>query len=295
LNLVPEAEGCCTIREFGRYSDPPGDTGSDVLPWADIKAVTFCGSACLSIGLVSDSAFGRGGPPDVDPTEQWIAYGIVADTDRDGVPDWRYGTDNASDATGGERSWAAHHRWRTDLHTGQTESVVGDLPSLPSETMFYGGPGRLVFGGYAAGVGPVGGLPERFYAWASVIEDGRVVATDYAPDVGWLEPSPQASGADRGEVAPPIDSLEEAIAAVGEADSSFLDFQPLDPNNIGASAWVEGEAQGEDWDLTFVRVLGDCPAECVNRAYARFHVLREGFIEPRCEWQEGEEAAGTPC
>ena len=25
-----------------------------------------------------------------------------------------------------------------------------------------------------------------FYAWASVIQDGRVVATDYAPDSGWL-------------------------------------------------------------------------------------------------------------
>ena len=44
-----------------------------------------------------------------------------------------------------------------------------------------------------AGVGRVGGLPERgFYAWASVILDGRVVATDYAPDVGWLDPSPDA-------------------------------------------------------------------------------------------------------
>jgi hypothetical protein len=30
-------------------------------------------------------------------------------------------------------------------------------------------------------------FPGRFYAWASVIEGGRVVATDYAPDVGWLE------------------------------------------------------------------------------------------------------------
>ena len=28
--------------------------------------------------------------------------------------------------------------------------------------------------------------PGRYYAWASMIEDGRVVATDYAPDVGWL-------------------------------------------------------------------------------------------------------------
>src|SRR5687767_9262618 len=30
------------------------------------------------------------------------------------------------------------------------------------------------------------GVPGRFYVWASVIEDGRVVATDYAPDIGWL-------------------------------------------------------------------------------------------------------------
>jgi hypothetical protein len=30
------------------------------------------------------------------------------------------------------------------------------------------------------------------YAWASVIHDGRVVATDYAPDAGWLDPSPGA-------------------------------------------------------------------------------------------------------
>jgi hypothetical protein len=297
LNVVPDAEGCCKIREFGRYSDPPGDTGSDVLPWADIKAVTFCGSACMSIGLASDSLFGRGGPPVVDPIEQWIAHGVVVDDDRDGVPDWRYGIDNMPvHATGGDPSWVAHRRWRTDLHTGRTESVVGNSPWLPSETMFYGEPGRLSFGGYAAGVGPFGGVPERFYAWASVIQDGRVVSTDYAPDVGWLEPSPKASGIDAGEVAPPIDSLEEAIAAVGEADSSFLDFKPLDRNDIGASAWVEGEARGDSyWDLTFVRVSGDCPADCVNRAYAKIYVGWDGTVEPRCEWQEGEEAAGTPC
>jgi hypothetical protein len=29
-------------------------------------------------------------------------------------------------------------------------------------------------------------LDMPFYAWASVIQDGRVVATDYAPDSGWL-------------------------------------------------------------------------------------------------------------
>jgi len=35
-------------------------------------------------------------------------------------------------------------------------------------------------------------LPERFYAWSSVIVNGQVVATDYAPDVGWLDRSPDA-------------------------------------------------------------------------------------------------------
>jgi hypothetical protein len=44
----------------------------------------------------------------------------------------------------------------------------------------------------------------RFYAWASVIEDGRVVATDYAPDVGWLEPTvwPESTDQPGGSPAP---------------------------------------------------------------------------------------------
>jgi hypothetical protein len=27
----------------------------------------------------------------------------------------------------------------------------------------------------------------RVYAWASAIVDGQIVATDYAPDFGWME------------------------------------------------------------------------------------------------------------
>lgn len=27
----------------------------------------------------------------------------------------------------------------------------------------------------------------HFYVWASVIVDGQIVATDYAPDAGWIE------------------------------------------------------------------------------------------------------------
>ena len=33
-------------------------------------------------------------------------------------------------------------------------------------------------------------LDMPFYTWASVIVNGRVVATDYAPDTGWLLPTP---------------------------------------------------------------------------------------------------------
>ena len=169
---------------LGRYADPSGDNGSAVVPWADIKGLSLCGRACLSIEPVA--AFRQA----VDPTAQWIAYGIVTDTDGDGVPDLRYGIDNMPvDATG---AWP-YRWWITDLHTGRTDWASGPpFGILVGKTEFYGGPGRFVLGSDVAGGGTAGGLPERFYVWASVIQDGRVVATDYAPDVGWLHPSPDA-------------------------------------------------------------------------------------------------------
>ena len=55
-----------------------------------------------------------------DPTELWIAYGVVTDDDRDGVPDWRYGIDNMpTDVAGG---YLPIRGWRTNLHTGETEA-----------------------------------------------------------------------------------------------------------------------------------------------------------------------------
>jgi hypothetical protein len=166
--------------------DPTGDTGSADNRWADIKAVTFCGPNCLSIERVSDPPFA------VDPRQLWIAYGVVVDTDGDGVPDWRYGVDNRpldkTVAFPDPTRW-----WRTDLHTGRTDSAVGDHISLqPSGVFFAGAEGGLKFGAENAGIGKVHGMPKRFYAWASVIQDGRVVATDYAPDAGWLAPSADA-------------------------------------------------------------------------------------------------------
>lgn len=103
------------------------------------------------------------------------------------------------------------------------------------------------------------------------------------------------------EVAPPIDSLEEVIAAVVLMDSRLSGFQSGDTHVPGASSWLEAEARGDGWDITFVcgpktsmaqDTFGDCPAAGCKRAYAKFHVLRDGTVKVDCEWPEGEEAAG---
>jgi hypothetical protein len=185
------------------YIDPSGDTSSPDLPCVDIRDVTV-DTRVVSLNLVANP------PPGVDPSKAWIAYGVVVDDDRDGVPDWRYGVDNLPPAAGDEQD---HHRaWRTDLHTGRTESDAGRI-DRPYRGEDGGSVGTTYFGtSYPAGTsgadphfgfGTVvdttqGEVTEGikvdmpFYVWASVIVDGRVVATDYAPDTGWLLPSPGA-------------------------------------------------------------------------------------------------------
>jgi hypothetical protein len=173
------------------YVDPTGDTGSNVDPWIDIREVRLNDTGTdLWIELATNL------PPVVDPGELWIAFGLVVDTDRDGVPDLRYGMDNQPITVEGELS--EHRVWRTDLHTGLT--VAGKSYGFLDETFLHiswpgeveqNGMGALFdFGGGDTTTGaPFGGrLEGPFYAWASMIEHGRVVATDYAPDVGWLDP-----------------------------------------------------------------------------------------------------------
>jgi hypothetical protein len=158
----------------------------DPIPWVDIGELRG-GEARIIINLGSL-------PPFVAPSEQWIAYGIVVDDDRDGIADRRFGIDNIPSTAPGN---VVHRAWITDLHTGRT--MVGDAGGVDGiyfETWY---PGeypagdiatRLWFGGgdlTGGGTRP-GRLPGAFYVWASVIENGRVVATDYGPDVGWLEP-----------------------------------------------------------------------------------------------------------
>jgi hypothetical protein len=166
------------------FVDPSGDTGSDAHPWVDIQEL----SGFTGFGLASNQ------PPLVDPADQWIAYGVVFDFDRDGVADWRYGIDNSPVPATGER---AHRAWRTDLHTGRTESSEGGRyvfdsfypPGYRFDAYWGVGGADLTGGGRSEGVGE-----PNYYLWASVIQNGRVVATDYAPDVGWLDPSELGRG-----------------------------------------------------------------------------------------------------
>ncbi|MEX0709589.1 MAG: hypothetical protein WD116_00115 [Chloroflexota bacterium] len=192
------------------YQDPAGDTGLPVVPWVDIRELWARGRGGVTIGLADNV------PPAADPTEQWIAYGVVIDTDHDGVPDWRYGMDNMPVDATGERP---HRAWITDLHTGRTESAAGCCVFVGKaffDTSYPGEPpGQMTIlefgGGAVAGGGTRSpGQVHPFYVWASVIQDGRVVATDYAPDVGWLDPgsTPQA------ESSPEVDSSPDPTPRV---------------------------------------------------------------------------------
>jgi hypothetical protein len=201
--IRPEPAGGASVLPMPpTYIDPLGDTGSDGLACVDIRDLTV-GTYDVSLDMVANR------PPDVDPSKAWIAYGVVVDEDRDGVPDWRYGIDNLPRTAGDEQG---HHReWRTDLHTGRTEwAADSDWDKVSKSFLDTGYPAEGDREGFRTGrdgarfrFGHVsdttGGTVTRgvkvampLYAWASVIVDGRVVATDYAPDAGWLLPSPRA-------------------------------------------------------------------------------------------------------
>lgn len=118
-----------------------------------------------------------------DPTRTVISYGLTLDNDRDGVADHVIGISNEAPTPGEFRIWV------TDLATGETEEQVGQPldPLFPlSVSRLYEEDGttsrRLQFSFWRSH-----DLDDaNFYAWASVSEDGDVVAWDYAPDAGWL-------------------------------------------------------------------------------------------------------------
>jgi len=160
------------------FRDPVGDVAKADVAWVDITGVK------LGPGRVTAFALELAGDvphPQADPADRWIAFGVVQDGDRDGIADVRIGIDNLP--------LGEHRIWRTDLATGRTESEV----QPDGYSTYYPGEGesrnRASLGHWLTFDELVRPFP--FYAWASMIEDGRVVATDYAPDTGWLEEGAQ--------------------------------------------------------------------------------------------------------
>ena len=117
------------------------------------------------------------------PSGLVISYGLVLETNGDGVADYLVGIDT-------EGAKDPYHVWLTDLATGETANNFG----LGS----YGGP--IDFSYPHASQGPfmyftflpLSAPPDldkdtvRFYAWASETRGSRVVAWDLAPNDGWV-------------------------------------------------------------------------------------------------------------
>jgi hypothetical protein len=118
-----------------------------------------------------------------------IAYGLVLDTTSDGVADYVIGIDNDAPKRGD------FHVWVTDLATGETDEQIGPPYGVPIE-FFHpderepgdGPRPRTMEFTFLGGSAPADLDPDtvRFYAWASEARDGEVIASDYAPDAGWM-------------------------------------------------------------------------------------------------------------
>jgi hypothetical protein len=117
-----------------------------------------------------------------------VEYGLVLDTDGNGVADCQVGISN----TPGEARVFRH--WVRNLRTGVKDERVGPPYGFPfefvhpEESRERSPQMTFWFLGRSRPCDPIGGAA-RFYAWASVSDEGRVTAWDLAPDAAWLEMS----------------------------------------------------------------------------------------------------------
>jgi hypothetical protein len=146
--------------------------------WADVTRVRYSNVDNVPDWVIEVAAK----PPPVSSREPalLIAYGLVLDTTGDGDADYLVCIDNdAPRATD-------FHVWVTDLRTGETDEQIGPPYGLPIE---FGHPDpRTLYLTFLSGSVPADLDPEtvRFYAWASASRNGKVFASDYAPDTGWM-------------------------------------------------------------------------------------------------------------
>jgi hypothetical protein len=178
------------VREGGDLTVYRGtarmDSHDAAVSWVDVVHVRYDLStqATWTIELAAKPPLAA----DLEPG-RLIAYGLVLDTTVDGVADYVVGIDNDAPKRGD------FHVWVTDLATGETDEQIGPPYGFPIE-FFHpdesergdGPNSRTMVFTFIPGTAPADLNPTklRFYAWTSATRDGEVVASDYAPDAGWM-------------------------------------------------------------------------------------------------------------
>ncbi|WP_431473408.1 hypothetical protein [Ornithinimicrobium sp. W1665] len=124
-------------------------------------------------------------PTDVGSVpEREVEYGVVVDRDGDLVADCEFGISTVTEGQGQFRVWAVRLAdGRIDEHVAPPSMGPFEFfhPLEGLEPQMYFQFGNPVPECYSASQGMY------FYTWAATLEDGEVVAVDYAPDAAWLE------------------------------------------------------------------------------------------------------------
>lgn len=181
------------VVDSNNWADPLNDGRPTTDPRVDLVTIEFSqpsDSSCLRPNQLC-LFFAPAQPlerPIPEPDNDWISYGLVLDTDVDGVADSRFGLDNIP---GG-----FFRAWYPDPETSETTVYLGS--SGHSADGAYGesefpiaGEGTRLDHGYmwisSALAGTSNDPRGQFYVWAALVRDGQIVSLDYAPDVGWLK------------------------------------------------------------------------------------------------------------
>jgi hypothetical protein len=224
---------------------------SDVFTgWVDVERVLFN----ASLGFDDDGKVVEGAtqpywrievaaePPlsaDVEP-ELVTAYGLALETTGDGVADYLIGIDNEAPERGDFRVWL------TDLAASETDEKIGPPYGWPIEFVH---PDELQPDQRSPDEGPVmmftfldGGPADlnleevRFYVWTSVTRGDEILASDFAPDEGWLTadsrtlwdatPRPQTTESEPGSGSIPSGDgpIEPGTYRIPKSDWSVTDF-----------------------------------------------------------------------
>jgi hypothetical protein len=155
----------------------------------DIQAVgSACGGRLLEWRLYLRSTSGPAST--TAPVGQSTEYGLMVDVDGNRLADCQIGISTDAPAARAFRVWVKN------LTTGHVNERVGGPYGFPFDFVhpFEGGGSRTMVFFFLEGTrpDPCGAFTEtaNFYAYASVVEGGRVTAVDYAPEAAWLRMRP---------------------------------------------------------------------------------------------------------